>query len=197
VHGAQRSAQWLEARKNLVVSASEAPLLMNESMPDGFEALVERRWNPEPVVENDDMRRGKELEGEALRVLEEKLKTTIYSNFGLVLHPDDREIGASPDGITAAGELVEIKCPRTKKAFGGSVPKRNRAQVDMACACLPASNFIFAQYAEGEINIIWGQARQLPFVAAKDELKEAVRANAPSFVFTQDRIQASAPIEQA
>lgn len=41
---------------------------------------------------------------------------------GLVVHPDLPWLGASPDGVTNTGRLIEIKCPYKRKPVPGEVP---------------------------------------------------------------------------
>lgn len=45
----------------------------------------------------------------------ERLHNTKLHEFGLLRHPDFHFIGASPDGITIDGIMVEIKCPYARK----------------------------------------------------------------------------------
>jgi hypothetical protein len=49
---------------------------------------------------------------------------------GLVQHRDYPWLGASPDGITEDGLLVEIKCPLTRK-IEAKVPKHYLPQVQL------------------------------------------------------------------
>jgi len=56
----------------------------------------------------------------------EPVVTDIYSNltnkkineFGLIVHPEYEWLGASPDGITSDGVMIEIKCPFRRKITG-------------------------------------------------------------------------------
>lgn len=53
----------------------------------------------------------------------EQIATTIYSQlnqvdvleFGLLIHPEYSFIGSSPDGISAIGRMLELKCPAVRK----------------------------------------------------------------------------------
>jgi hypothetical protein len=46
-----------------------------------------------------------------------------------LLHPELAGFGASPDGITEDGIMLEIKCPYSRVPVAGEVPKAYRAQV--------------------------------------------------------------------
>lgn len=56
----------------------------------------------------------------------ESVVTDIYSNkynvevleFGLLIHDTEHHLGASPDGITTEGVMIEIKCPFRRKITG-------------------------------------------------------------------------------
>ncbi len=60
------------------------------------------------------MERGKRLEGEVLKEVENKTKQK-FKRSGLILHPSLPIFGASPDGINETS-VVEIKCPYTAKS---------------------------------------------------------------------------------
>lgn len=49
--------------------------------------------------------------------------------FGLLQHPKYSHIGASPDGITTKGIMVEIKCPFKRKPQVGDVPVQYYYQI--------------------------------------------------------------------
>jgi len=51
--------------------------------------------------------------------------------FGLLRHPTISHIGASPDGISEMGVMVEIKCPWKRKIQEGSVPLQYYYQMQM------------------------------------------------------------------
>jgi hypothetical protein len=61
---------------------------------------------------------GKENEVNVIPLLESR--GHVVENRGLVVHPDHPWLGASPDGILDATQLLEIKCPfksSTSKAW--------------------------------------------------------------------------------
>ncbi|KAG2424901.1 hypothetical protein HXX76_014059 [Chlamydomonas incerta] len=51
--------------------------------------------------------------------------------FGLIQHPRLDIIGASPDGITENGIMVEIKCPWRRKIVPGEVPQQYAWQIQV------------------------------------------------------------------
>ena len=60
---------------------------------------------------------GKKYEEIATRLYRQKYKTNVIE-FGLLLHSRLKWIGASPDGITPDGVMLEIKCPYKRKIDG-------------------------------------------------------------------------------
>jgi putative phage-type endonuclease len=72
--------------------------------------------------------------------LYECIEDTVVHEFGLIPHPTLDWLGASPDGITSQGRMLEIKCPfsRIPKELkeGISIPKMQywvQMQIQMEC----------------------------------------------------------------
>jgi len=63
---------------------------------------------------------GKKYEAIATRLYRRKYNTDVIE-FGLLPHPRLKWLGASPDGITPDGVMLEIKCPYSRK-INGRVP---------------------------------------------------------------------------
>jgi len=49
--------------------------------------------------------------------------------FGLVINDDIQYFGASPDGITEDGIMIEIKCPYSRKIVNGEIPEKYYYQI--------------------------------------------------------------------
>jgi len=49
--------------------------------------------------------------------------------FGLVINDDIQYFGASPDGITEDGVMIEIKCPYSRKIVDGEIPEKYYYQI--------------------------------------------------------------------
>ena len=69
---------------------------------------------------NDVMKWGNKYENVAFNLYSNIYKTKVYE-FGLLNHPKLDWLGASPDGISDKGILLEIKCP-TRRQIGGIPP---------------------------------------------------------------------------
>jgi len=67
----------------------------------------------------------------------EPMATRIYSHnkkkevfeFGLIINDDIKNFGASPDGITEDGVMIEIKCPYSRKIIDGIIPEKYYYQI--------------------------------------------------------------------
>lgn len=110
---------------------SRAQLLRSKAGADddGFTGSVFTEWGVayEPVVTE----------------LYKLFENTDVLDFGLVPHPALPWLGASPDGVTPAGRMLEIKCPFSRTPTG--VPKLNywmQMQIQMECCDLDACDFV-------------------------------------------------------
>ena len=64
---------------------------------------------------------GKKYEEVATRLYRKEFNTQVYE-FGLLNHPRLKWLGASPDGITPEGTMLEIKCPWKRKIIENVPP---------------------------------------------------------------------------
>ena len=67
----------------------------------------------------------------------EPMATRVYSTmnkkevfeFGLIINDEIKHFGASPDGITEDGTMIEIKCPIKRKIIDGLIPDKYYYQI--------------------------------------------------------------------
>lgn len=115
----QRTPEWVAARLGRLTGSCVSDAFATRK--DKAEAAGRRNLRVQLVLEritgqsqesgfqSDDMRRGIELEPDALLAYE-AMTGAIISPVGFVAH-DDLMAGCSPDGFVSDG-LVEIKCPK-------------------------------------------------------------------------------------
>jgi putative phage-type endonuclease len=108
-------------------------------------------WQPD-FEGNDHTMRGHYYEDEARRWLQ--LRTGVkVRTAGFCLHESGR-YGASPDGFTAQGNPVEIKCPALhtfiKWRMSGGVPNDHIQQCRAHMAVTGADKCVFVAYADSE-----------------------------------------------
>lgn len=114
----QESQDWLQARCGMFTASRAADLMAktktgpSASRTNLIALLAVERLTGQPVetYQNDAMRRGSEMEGEA-RDMYAFTHGVAVEECGFVPFADLPNVGCSPDGIVEADGLVEIKCP--------------------------------------------------------------------------------------
>jgi hypothetical protein len=90
---------------------------------------------------------GVKYEPVATRVYELRNRTEIVE-FGVLVHTDYVFLGASPDGITPLGVMLEIKCP-FRRVINGKIPAYYWAQIQ---AQLEVCNLTYCDFLECKIT---------------------------------------------
>jgi putative phage-type endonuclease len=156
----QRTPEWFEARKGYLTASQFGPWLTKSDKTSqkardtaASKVLAEVAGFPDPsVFETEDIRRGIEMEPEALQYFQILTGKTVdaigfaKSKHGL--------FGCSPDGlILADGTGVEIKCPRVSKLIqyhqAGKLPDEYREQIHGSMAVTGAKGWHFLAYRTG------------------------------------------------
>ncbi len=155
---AQRTPEWHQMRKQLI-TASEALSFLGTSKIKQFlpshskkvtppfkskaslvkEKLSETMGN----VQNPAMLWGTKYEPLAKRWYEKRLGVNV-TDVGLMIHSQYPWLGASPDGLTSDGILLELKCPHRRKLHS-NIPTQYWVQVQIQ---LEVMNVDAADYVE-------------------------------------------------
>ena len=125
----QRTPEWYEARQTLI-TASDFAQALGEGKFGTQKQLIQKKCGfEEDKFDNSAaaLRWGTMFEDVACGIYAQRNNCKIY-NFGLLRHPDINYFGASPDGITEDGIMVEIKCP-WKRKIDGTVPMQYFYQI--------------------------------------------------------------------
>lgn len=133
----QRTPEWYQARHTLM-TASDIAQALGFGKFDTQEAFFEKKVPP-LVIDSDKEKKESEDDDEKPSpfavlphfkwgVMFEDVAAALYQartgcrihEFGLLVHPQHPRVplGASPDGITDMGVMVEIKCPYRRKISG-------------------------------------------------------------------------------
>ena len=129
----QRTPEWYEARAGLITASDFAQALGKGK----FGTQKEFFWKkvvPEPpdvwqkLANCPPIKWGTMYEDVAQEIYSFRNSVRVYE-FGLVKHPTIDFLGASPDGITENGVMLEIKCPYRRKIDPGSVPEQYFYQI--------------------------------------------------------------------
>tara|TARA_B100000405_G_scaffold302490_1_gene265923 strand:+ start:3989 stop:5065 length:1077 start_codon:yes stop_codon:yes gene_type:complete len=115
----QRSKEWYTARNGLITSSDHGQALGVGKFGNVRDFFVKKSGYE--VVEFPSfipsLEWGVRYEPVATAVYEKRLNTQVHE-FGLLKHPTIPFYGASPDGITAQGVMLEIKCPFKRRIDG-------------------------------------------------------------------------------
>ena len=139
----QRSQEWLDLRENMI-TASDAASAIGESRYESEDAFVKKKVLRTKWAGNAATEHGTRLEP-FVRDLYDQTFSRKSHEIGLVQHRDYPWLGASPDGVTEDGILVEIKCPMSRK-IEAKVPKHYLPQVQLQLEITDLEECDFVQY---------------------------------------------------
>jgi len=117
----QKSNEWLEMR-NTMLTASDWGSILGENHHQLPEKVLLNKCGPSKFITCAAMDWGNKYEDVAVSVYEHRNKTAVLE-FGCIRHPFIPYLGASPDGITEEGIMLEIKCVVTREITGIPPPQ--------------------------------------------------------------------------
>lgn len=120
----QRTPEWYKLRENRLTASDLYDAIKNPL------SLAKRKlkgvsYNSGSVP---SLKWGTMFEPMAIRIYSNLKKKKIHE-FGLVINDDIEDFGASPDGITEDGIMIEIKCPFSRKIIDGNIPEKYYYQI--------------------------------------------------------------------
>lgn len=116
----QRSPEWYAMRNNMI-TASDWAAALGENPYSYRKALIRKKCGEDSFYFGKHMMHGVKYEDVAVAIYEARNNVEIIE-FGCLPHPTISCLGASPDGITKDGVMVEIKCPPSREITG--IPPR-------------------------------------------------------------------------
>lgn len=125
----QKTKEWYDARYNLI-TASDFAQALGEGKFGTQNQLIEKKVLPQEdkgPIKNPFFEWGNLFEPVASQVYATLYNVHMYE-FGLIRHPVHSFFGASPDGISEDGIMLEIKCP-FKRKINGEVPTQYYYQI--------------------------------------------------------------------
>lgn len=139
----QRSPEWLALREQMITASDVASALGENhyESPDAFvkKKVLNLKWAGNAATEH-----GTRLEPLVRDLYDQKTGRKSHE-IGLVQHREYPWLGASPDGVTEDGLLIEIKCPLTRK-IEARVPKHYLPQVQLQLEITDLEECDFVQY---------------------------------------------------
>jgi len=118
----QRTPAWYDARQTLI-TASDFAQALGDGKFGTQKQLIQKKCGFEEDHFNNSapaLKWGCMLEDVACTIYAQRNGMVVH-DFGLLRHPEISFVGASPDGVTEFGIMVEIKCP-FKRKIDGTVP---------------------------------------------------------------------------
>jgi putative phage-type endonuclease len=140
----QRSDEWFALRGNMLTASDLAAALGCNFFKHPETLILEKCGLAKKFTGNEHTERGIRLEPH-VRDLYEKTCNKKVHEFGLLVHPEHRWLGGSPDGITDDGILIEIKCPNK---ISTRVPVYYMPQIQLLLEIIGIEECDFIQYSE-------------------------------------------------
>jgi len=142
----QRSPEWFDLRLNRL-TASDLAQALGKGKFGTRKQLLEKKAFPEKVVFDNFMaplKWGVMFEEMGMRCYNQSVNRAKIFEFGLIPNNEIKCFGASPDGITETGIMVEMKCPFKRKCTN-DVPEQYFLQIQ---GQLATCNLSFCDYVE-------------------------------------------------
>lgn len=132
----QRTEEWYAIRRNML-TASDLATAIGKGKFSSKKQLLQKKiaeiqgtnatWNSNSIPA---LKWGIMYEDVAMRCYRAQRSNVVCHEFGLIAHPNPSvPFGASPDGITELGIMVELKCPWKRKIEHGTVPEQYYYQI--------------------------------------------------------------------
>lgn len=161
---AQKSPEWIALRKGVITATDVAAItgISRFDTPDDilYKKLgVERKFNERSRVA---MAHGVKYEDEARDIYAAARNERVHE-VGFYIHETYPFIGASPDGITESGRLIEIKCPTGD--LRTSVPDYYMTQIQTCLEVLDLEECDYIEYKPGLPQMVIRVARDRDWFA--------------------------------
>jgi len=129
----QKSPEWYRIRENLI-TASDFAQALGHGKFGNVSDIIRKKVQPQDEsgasFSNPFFKWGNMFEPVACDIYSMLHHNIKVHEFGLIPHKNLKYFGASPDGITDIGIMLEIKCPYKRKIqMGGDVPKQYYYQI--------------------------------------------------------------------
>jgi putative phage-type endonuclease len=150
----QRTPAWYDIRRGLMTASDAAGALgipAFKGQRNVRNALLEQKVSG-TFTGNHMTRWGQDNEDQ---VRERAMQAVgeIAWEVGLVVHPELTWLGASPDGVTNTGRLIEIKCPYKRKPIPTEVPHHYWPQIQVQLECTDLDSCYFVQWQPGHLAV--------------------------------------------
>jgi len=123
----QRSEEWYLFRDSMLTASDWGTILGMNPYSNSNQLLLKKCGKNTPFPSNAAIDWGVKYEDVAVQIYEQRNQVEILL-FGCIRHPTINFLGASPDGISKDGIMLEIKCP-SRRQITGIIPQYYWCQV--------------------------------------------------------------------
>ena len=113
----QRTEEWYAMREERITASDFATALHRSKYQKQYELLKKKVIKDRKFITNAAMSWGIKYEEVAVMIYEYRNSVKVVE-YGCIKHPIYDFLGASPDGITDDGIMLEIKCPSSREITG-------------------------------------------------------------------------------
>ena len=115
----QRTPEWFKLREDRLTASDLHDAIKNPL------SLAKRKLKGTTFISSGipALKWGTMFEAMAIRIYS-NIKDIKIHEFGLIINDDIENFGASPDGISEEGVMIEIKCPYSRKIIDGNIPEK-------------------------------------------------------------------------
>lgn len=125
----QREPEWYAAREKMISASDMASVFNRNKYKSKKQLLKDKVLQDSTFTGNKFTKHGQKYEDVASIIYQNRNNYNVIE-FGLLIHPLYSFVGASPDGITHNGRMLEIKCPYSR-VINGIVPDNYEVQMQI------------------------------------------------------------------
>lgn len=145
----QRTPEWFKARLEMLTASDTF-----DGCRKVKNLIRKKALQIDERINNYAIFWGTMLEPVALNIYSTWKQNIPINEFGLIPHDTMKHYGASPDGISDLGIMVEIKCPYSRKLIEDEIPPKYMAQMQgqMAVCNLEECDYCELKFIAIDVN---------------------------------------------
>ena len=183
----QRSPEWYDLRKERLTASATAQAIGKGKFGNRNQLLQSKafpendKWFPNT---SGPMYHGTMLEAMTARCYSQRNNDMLIHEFGMIKHPSLSCYGASPDGITEMGIMIEIKTPY-RRQVDGNIPEEYLLQMQGQMA---ACGLLECEFVDCKIDILFNETIYLNETKGKTDhgiiIEHRDSLGNPTFVYS-------------
>jgi putative phage-type endonuclease len=124
----QRTEEWFNIRKQRLTASDLGEAISNNNtrLAKKKAGVLKDNTNYTTIA---PLKWGTMFENMAMRCYSQDRDNIVIHEFGLIEDKTNIHFGASPDGITDMGIMIEIKCPYSRKIKEDEIPRKYQLQI--------------------------------------------------------------------